>query len=348
MIEFTSQPSENRCEQVQDTGREQVTDATMIKRGDFATGEATVLVVDCFQHAWEQYSQRVPRQANLLFVPDTSSAVQAMRENPAIGVVFVQGLSRKTSNPEVDRLMQRANGQIAFYAWMKLCGQKGLPVNDWLDDYSHTLDFLKLLRQQKFGGLVQVVSTMLTHTEIDCLHDFEGLRVRYMSKQSFFSGTFTRKGGYVSSPAENRLYDRWEVALRLVRERTRLSSKAKSVAIGCEEALTYIEELKSTIKNGDVRKIYGHASQYPQQRGTCDCPSSDACHRMHELNNAAVWELLDNAGLMGWLELELELDLASKSSDFPGFGHHMRYDVARTLRSFFCASPAREEWFVRV
>src|SRR5690349_20153681 len=106
MTSQTTNPfSDNGREQVQTSGKGCYNAKTMtvgVKRDEFPDGAATVLVLDHFEHLREIYSGCVPQECNLLFVHDTHAAEQAMRENPAISVVIVQGMSRKTTNPLID------------------------------------------------------------------------------------------------------------------------------------------------------------------------------------------------------------------------------------------------------
>ncbi|HEU5187840.1 MAG TPA: hypothetical protein VFT87_05045 [Candidatus Saccharimonadales bacterium] len=317
-----------------------------VKRGDFPSGAATVLVLDHFQDLWERYGQRVPQECNLLFVRDTTTAEAAMRQNPAISVVIAQGLSRK-----VDNL--------------------------WLGSRQNTLAFLKTLQQQGFGGLVQVVSRTLASYHLSEMLELEGLRVQCMDKQNFLEGAFVAKAKELwqriarferyeqrtgrkldpnssvgrsfaqlrkqvinPHPAEDRLFDKWEHELIVCR---------KDRATTIEMALTWLAELKVTICSGDVRTIYDHASQLPDQSQTCDCLSTDPAgeynwllnfHSLHNEFNQAVWEILDMAGLTEWMRLELELDLAAQNPESPDFGRHVSRKYGEQLREFFGPEPS--------
>lgn len=376
-------------EQVRTSGREQVTHAmtTGIKRGEFPDGAATVLVLDHFQNLWEQYGQRIPRECNLLFVRDTTTASKAMYENPAIGVVIVQGLSRQTIHPMVDTLTEAGPaGEFALLVWVQKGLQMGEPVYNWLDGYRYTLAFLKTLQRQDFGGLVQVVSRTLKSYEQRELLELKGLRVQYMDKQDFLSGSFTgkvdgfweriarfeqyerRTGRRLSPhspaaqlldrllvqavyphPAEDRLFDRWE------RELSRWGASYETPgAMAVEMALTWLEAFKLKITSGDPRMIYEHAVQLPEQRLACDCLSDDGSvveyrwlrcfHALHDEFNLAVWEILDMAGLMEWMRLELELDLAGQNPEHPDFGRHVRREYGEQLREFFQLEGPSEQW----
>lgn len=347
------------------------------KRGEFPDGEATVLVLDHFQGVtWESYGARVPEECNLLFVRDTAAAEKAMHENPAIGVVIVQGMSRRATHPMVDNLAGKGKHERLFLmTWLEARLQEGEPVFDWLDNYQHTVTFLKSLQQQGFEGLVQVVSRSLQGYEWRELLDVEGLRVQGMDKQDFFEGSFTSKveglwkriaayerledgtkrplrpnsvaTRYIDQllgqaiyphPAEDRLYERW-----FAREQ----SKA------LEDVLTWLEELKLTVASGDVRAIYCRVAQMPERPGACECSSLAGSpdsgwwlsfHFLHNEFNRAVWEILDMAGLTDWMRLELELDLASRNPTCPEFGHHMRRDSGYELREFFRPEGPSEQW----
>lgn len=354
--------------------------AVGVKRGDFSDGQATVLVLDHFQNLWERYSNRVPRECNLLFVRDTTSAEKALRENPAIGVVIVQGLSRKVNDRVVDAFAKTAQSESDLLAWIQDRLRAGEPVHDWLDSPHNTLAFLKTLQQQGFGGLVQVVSRTLQNYQRSEMLGLEGLRVQFMDKQHFFQSMFTgkvnqlreriaqfeqyeqktgRKLGPSSSmgrlferlqkqvvyphPAEDRLFNHWE------RELTALRNNR---AMAVEMALTWLEELKQRIGSGDVRAIYDHASQLPQQRQMCDCLSDDDFvgeyrwmidfHFLHDEFNRAVWEILDMAGLTEWMRLELELDLAAQNLEDPDFGRHVHREYGEQLREFFGPEPSQQ------
>lgn len=384
-----NQPGSINCEQVPNPGREQVTDAKVtgvgVKRGKFPDGDATVLVLDCFQKLWSTYEQRVPQECNLLFVRDTDMAEQAMRENTAIGVVIAQGLSRKTTNCQVDSIADlTGNNELVLLAWLTQCERAGEPVNDWLDNYEHTLAFLGTLQRQGFGGLVQVVSRTLKSYEQSELLGLKGLRVQYMDKHDFFSGAFTGKvdglwgriaryeryeretGRTLSSkvpagqhfnqlltqavyphPAEDRLFGQWE------EEYSRWGSFDKPQVKAVEMAVTDLEEFKLVIQSGDVRAIYAYAAQLPDNGRTCDCVSAyDLCeyqwlhyfHPLHWKLNRAIWEILDMAGLMEWTRLELEFDLASQNPDYPDYGYHIRRDRGEQLREFFQPEEPSERW----
>jgi hypothetical protein len=357
-----------------------------IKRGEFPDGEATVLVLERFQNTWESYGARVPEECNLLFVRDTAAAEQAMQENSAIGVVIAQGLSRRTTNAVVDS-MEVSNleeGSALLYGWLVKHERAGEPVFDWLDNYQHTLAFLKSLQQQGFEGLVQVVSHSLSDYEWQQLLAVEGLRVQGMSKRNFFEGTFTSKVGglwkriaarerfersltrplspnspavrYIDQlleqaiyphPTEERLYEDW-----FAHDAQRTTSSRKSTVL--EEILTWLNELKLTIASGDVRAIYGRASQMPERSEACECNSlatepSDrgwwlTFHFLHGDFNRAVWEIVDMAGLTEWMRLELELDLASRNPTLPEFGHNMSHEFGRSLREFFRPAGPSGQW----
>ena len=382
----TNQPRNNGV-QVPTPRREQVTDANVgVKRGDFADGEATVLVLDFFQHLWEKYSQRVPQECNLLFVRDTTVAEVAMRENPGINVVIAQGLSRKVMNPELDEMM--LHGLLRLSAWIQEQFDAGEPVNDWFDSHEHTLAFLKHLQQQGFNGLVQVVSRTLKSYQLAGMTALKNLRVQYMNKQNFFSGVFTGKvnelweriaryenyeretgrnllDSSVSAgrhftrllkqavsphPAEDRLFDDWARELRKYG-----ASYETPRVMAVEMALTELERLKLTIKSGNPRAIYEHASQLPEDRRTCECleplpgDSSEYCwvrhfHSLHDEFNRAVWEILDMAGLMPWMQLQLELDMAGQNQRNPKFGCRVRRDYGERLRQFFHPEGPTEQW----
>jgi hypothetical protein len=374
------------------SGKEMSTDANDltvgVKRGEFPDGAATILVLDHFRNLWELYSARVPRECNLLFVRDTLAAQQAMRQNPAIGVVIAQGMSRTINHPMVDNIEANCSVEhrgFVLFNWLEERRRAGEPVHEWLDSYQHTLDFLKFLQQQSFGGLVQVVSGMLKGYQQMELVELEGLRVQYMDKQNFFSGTFTNKVDKIwesiarfeqyeqkvgrklnpnsalleerltkavyPHPAEDRLFDQWEQRTRSVWNIAIDFSRAKAI----EEALTWLEGLKLTIKSGDPRAIYCQASQMPEDRRTCDCREFDEncvpeyrwaryLHFVHDDSNLAVWEILDMAGLMEWMRLELELDLASQNPEHPDYGYHVRREFGEQLRDFFRPEGPSQQW----
>lgn len=310
MIGQTDSQLSDNSEPVSIPGGEQVTDANVttvgVKRGEFPDGDATVLVLDHFKDTWEHYERRVPQECNLLFVRDTESAEQAMRENPAIGVVIAQGLSRKATHWMVDAIdLTSPNAELVLMAWLAEQQRKGDPVNDWLDSHQHTLAFLKFLQQQGFGGLVQVVSRTLKSYYVSEMLELKNLRVQYMNKHDFFLGTFTgkvdglweriaryeryeRKTGRKLSPntgvgrhfdqlltqavyphpAEDRLYERWE---QKCLSWYRGFSFEQPEARAFEEAVMGLEELKAVIATGDIRTIYSYASQMPQNRDNCEC-----------------------------------------------------------------------------
>jgi len=386
MTSQTNQPSDMGREQVPNTSEEQVTDALTtvgVKRGEFPDGAATVLVLDHFERLHAKYGRIVPQEANLLFVRDTTTAQQAMHENPAIGVVIAQGLSRKVTNSVFDRPATTLQETLAMIIMTEDYHREGKPVNDWLDSPDHTLAFLKFLQQQEFSGLVQVVSRTLESYEQAKMLDLKGLRVQYMDKQRFFDGTFTskvdelweriaryenyerkmgRRFGHGSGialdmdnclakvvqpyPSEDKLFKRWADA-------TRYSNNCPE-AMACEEVLTWLENLKLAIKAGDVRSIYDCASMLPEHRQSCDCfevndPTSPyywtrLIHWLHDDINQAVWDILDMAGLMEWMRLELEFDLACHNAEFDGFGRHARHSLGLQLREFFQPEGPSQQW----
>ena len=152
-------------------------------------------------------------------------------------------------------------------------------------------------------------------------------------------------------PAEDRLFDRWDGCTG-----PRASFVDKSLAQACEESLTSLEELKSAIRAGDVRAIYQRASMQPELPQSCDCwefndPTSEYywaryVHMLHHDFNLAVWEILDMAGLMEWMRLELELDLATSEArtHSPEFGHNVRRTYGEQLREFFRSEGPSEQW----
>lgn len=349
----------------------------------FPFGEATVLVVDRFQDLWGSYLRCIPSECNVLFVSDTMQARKALQQNPNVGVVFVQGLSRRISHPEVDAILGNPNLAHAreLAAWMVADGRSG-PLGQWLDSHHNTLDFLVDLQQQGFEGLVQVVSRMTNLGQQRQLCELEGLRVQYMDKQDFFQGTFAPKadelwrwiGRYEEyerkaakplnphssigrrfdealeevvfpHPAEDRLFQRWEEALADLWQ-----ARAAEAA---EMALTWLDELKLVIRGGDVWRIYIHASMLPEQSDLCDCREVSGTseygwmrhiHPLHSDINRATWEILDAAGLTAWMRLMLELDMACWRPDSPEYGKHIEREYGNKLRAFFRPEGPSTEW----
>lgn len=384
MTDTTSnQPSGTSREAVQDNRGGSNAKTVGNERKFFPFGEATVLVVDRFQDLWESYLHSIPSECNVLFVSDTAAARLALQQNPSVGVVFVQGLSRRVSHHEVDAILSTPgiDRLHALTAWCRMEGRSG-PLEQWLDSHQNTLDFLKDLQQQGFEGLVQVVSRMTKPHQQRELCELEGLRVQYMDKQDFFQGKFAakadklwqwigryeeyeRKAGKPLSPnspigrrfdealnevvyphpAEDRLFERWEETLA--------DQWQKRVAEAVEMALTWLDELKLVIRGGDIWRIYIHASMLPERFTSCDCFEVSGTseygwlrhiHPLHSEINRAVWEILDAAGLTAWMRLMLELDMACWRPESPGYGRHVEREYGRKLRAFFLPEGPTTEW----
>jgi hypothetical protein len=213
------------------------------------------------------------------------------------------------------------------------------------------------------------------------LCELEGLRVQYMDKRDFFSGTFTTKVGELwqsigrleeyerktgkpisprspmgvrfdqmleqvvyPHPAEDRLFKRWEKAL---------GNGSGHRATAAEMALTWLEELKLKIKSGDTWAIYVHASQLPDLWSKCDCMSDATVpgyawmgfvHMLHDDINLAVWEILDAAGLTEWMRLQLELDMACQNPRNLDYGRHASRTYGNKLREFFRPEGPSDAW----
>jgi len=359
-----------------------------VKRGEFPDGAATVLVLDHFGHLYASYGARIPQECNLLFVSNTQSAEQAMIENPAISVVIAQGLSCKVTNPMIDEIREKwLDSELILLGMLRRMELQGEPVHEWLDSYQNTMNFLKFLQQRDFGGLVQVVSNSLKSYQRSELCDLKNLRVQCMDKRDFLLGTFVDKmdklweriarleqyeakvgrkltpvseagrwfnqlmeKAIVPHTAEDRLFDRWQSW-----SRDCLPYRAEAV----EMVLTDLEQLKQLIAQGDVRRIYEYATSLVDDRRTCDCREFDDTvppeyrwarylHVLHRDVNQAAWEILDMAGLMEWVQLELEFDLASSPARTykPEFGRHLRRSFGEQLREFFRPEGPSERWVV--
>lgn len=320
--------------------------AVMVRRGDFPAGSATVLVVDYFRHHWFRYESVIPEGLNLLLVPDTSTAEQAWAENPEISVVIVQGLSKRRCNPALEEQMQRGSLSAAAL-WLKDQALAGAPWKDWTDDFQHTLDFFAFLEREEFDGLAVTVSTMFEDWHYRRLGQFQHLPVVVMDKRRFFRREFTPKAVQKHS-AQDWFWDEWQ------RREVSWPLYNKYHVQACEHDLTALEELRAKIATGDPWSIYAHAAQLVHEQSTCFCLQDArdlpelrwlaASHFQRRQFNRALWELLDESGLMGWMQLMLAFDLAGESREFEGFGLHACKELGRKLRGFFTTKGPSEDF----
>lgn len=321
------------------------------QRGTFTEGTAEVLVVDYMQGtAWQHYDREIPRERRLLMVHDTFQAEKALRENPTIQVVIVQGFSRRMHNPRVDTYLAQY-GDKALASWLaKQQIHHEASVSNWLDKFDHTLYFILKLEELEFKGKVFAVSSMFTHYHYRVLGAFKNLRVQSMHKLEFFktAGQLLTDDLFVSIPAVDKLWEAWEQLLLW----------SRPAAPGAEMALTVLEGWEQALRRRDPADLLDYlASVLAHTRGHCQCadplsrqsPEFAWYHQHHGLLNQAIWDLLHAADMTGWVRMELEKDLAGPvhfiGDDPRSFGKVVLREAGLHMRSFLRPEGPDPMWF---
>jgi hypothetical protein len=313
---------------------------TSTTRTTCATGQAEILVVDFMVHLWDQYEAALPEGSNHLLTADTTSATQAVADNPGLHTVIVQGLSR-----------QHAGDQDS-------------------DNLSNTVQLVVDLIGRGFPGRIMVVSNSLTAEMQWVLRTITPTQVKTYHKSSFLRDNQARE--IFKQPAMSELQDGyWECLESATQPRFKaLARYTLPSAQAFECMVESLSEFKATLRGGNPRKIYEHLVQLNLFQGDGDCTCAedyafpygdwrwiDQIHAYHGTYNKAVWELLSRyPGLLPLLRQELELDLSHPDTDLdPGdpFGRFARKSYGRRLLTFLGDSSSTNgiilphaDWFI--